>query len=263
MIRKNQGFLTKLYMLTDFAFIQLAFLLAWWVKFESSWFPDEKPLSLETYAIWSLVYGAIALTVGIMISLYSPKRKKRFADEFMKIFQTHFIGMFILLSFMFFVKQVDISRWYLAIYMTLNVVLIILYRFFLKKTLKHYREKGYNRQFVLIVGAGTLGKRFFRNLKQYPELGYEVIGFLDDYQQWSEQEAKRLKPILGSVGDLQKVLDEKMIDEVVLALPLDAHNKYPGIIAACEKAGVRTLIIPDFFDYLPARPMFDILQVCR
>lgn len=25
----------------------------------------------------------------------------------------------------------------------------------------------------------------------------------------------------------------------------------------CEKAGVRTLIIPDFFDYLPARPHFD------
>ena len=39
MIRQNQGFLTKLYMLTDFAFIQLAFLLAWWVKFESGWFP--------------------------------------------------------------------------------------------------------------------------------------------------------------------------------------------------------------------------------
>ena len=69
--------------------------------------------------------------------------------------------------------------------MILNVAFIILYRYFLKKSLKHFREKGYNRQFVLIVGAGTLGKRFFKNLKQYPELGYEVIGFLDDYQQWT------------------------------------------------------------------------------
>lgn len=47
------------------------------------------------------------------------------------------------------------------------------------------------------------------------------------------------------------------MDEVILALPLDAHSKYSSIIAACEKAGVRTLIIPDFFDYLPARPYFD------
>lgn len=257
MIRQNQGFLTKLYMITDFLFIQLAFLLAWWTKFGSGWFPYEQPLPIETYALWSLIYGGVAIVVGIMISLYSPKRKKRFADEFMKIFQVHLIGMFVLLSIMFFVKEVNISRWYLAIYMTLNVAFIILYRYFLKKSLKHFREKGYNRQYVLIVGAGTLGKRFFRNLKQYPELGYEVVGFLDDYQQWDDMEAGRFKPILGSVRDLDRVLNEELVDEVVLALPLDAHHKYPKIIAACEKAGVRTLIIPDYFDYLPARPVFD------
>lgn len=257
MIRQNQGFLTKLYMITDFLSIQLAFLLAWWIKFESGWIPYEQPLPLETYALWSLIYGGVAIIVGIMISLYSPKRKKRFADEFMKIFQMHLIGMFILLSIMFFVKEVNISRWYLAIYMILNVAIIILYRYFLKKSLKHFREKGYNRQYVLIVGAGTLGKRFFKNLKQYPELGYEVIGFLDDYQRWDDIEDRRFKPILGSVSDLDRVLNEELVDEVVLALPLDAHHKYPKIIAACEKAGVRTLIIPDFFDYLPARPVFD------
>lgn len=35
----------------------------------------EEPLPLETYALWSLVYGAVAVVVGIMITLYSPKRK--------------------------------------------------------------------------------------------------------------------------------------------------------------------------------------------
>ena len=81
MIRQNQGFLTKLYMLTDFVYIQLAFLLAWWMKFESGWFPYENP-PIESYGMWSLIYGAVAVVVGIMITLYSPKRKKRFADEF-------------------------------------------------------------------------------------------------------------------------------------------------------------------------------------
>lgn len=257
MIRKNQGFLGKLYMLTDFAVIQLSFVLAWWIKFESGWFPYEEPLPIETYAVWSLVYGAVAILVGMMVSMYSPKRKKRFSDEFMKIFQTHFIGMFILLSLMFFMKEVNISRWYLAIYMTLNVIGIILYRFIVKTVLKHYREKGYNRQFVLIVGAGTLGKTFYTNLKHYPELGYEVIGFLDDHPRWDAEEAQRYKPILGTVDELEDVLNRMLIDEVVLALPLNAHHKYPDIINACEKAGVRTLIIPDFFDFLPARPVFD------
>ncbi|MBO2944771.1 undecaprenyl-phosphate glucose phosphotransferase [Paenibacillus sp. F411] len=257
MIRRNQGFLTKLYMLMDFAVVQLAFLLAWWIKFESGWLPYEHPLPVETYGGWSVVFGAVAVIVGSMVSFYSPKRKQRFADEFIKIIKTHFISMFVLLSLMFFFKEVDISRMYLALYMVLNVVFISLYRYILKRTLQYFREKGYNRQFVLIIGAGSLGRRFYKNLNQHPALGYEVVGFLDDYQQWSELDARRYSPILGTVEELEHVLAAKLVDEVVLALPLLAHDKYPGIIEVCEKAGVRTLIIPDFFDFLPARPVFD------
>ncbi|AOZ93315.1 undecaprenyl-phosphate glucose phosphotransferase [Paenibacillus crassostreae] len=257
MIRRNQGILTKLYILSDFFVVQMSFLLAWWLKFESGWIPYETPKPIESYMLWSLIYGGITILTGIVITLYSPKRKKRFADEFLKVIQVHFISMFLLISIMFVVKEIDISRVYLAIYLGLNIFFIIFYRYFLKASLKHFREKGYNRQFVLIVGAGSLGKRFFNNLKQYPELGYEVVGFLDDNQVWDNVETAHYSPILGNLDDLEDILTRELIDEVVLALPLDAHSKYKKIIVHCEKAGVRTLIIPDFFDYLPARPYFD------
>lgn len=257
MIRKNQRFLTQLYVLTDFAFIQIAFLLAWWLKFESGWIEHTPPLPVETYFFWSLVYGFVSVFLGTMMLLYSPKRKKRFADEVVKIIQVHFTSLVVLLSLMFFFKQVDISRDYLAIYMVANLILILLYRYFLKMSLKHFRKKGYNKQFVLIIGAGSLGRRFHDNLRQYPELGYEIIGFLDDNPELGSIESSRYKPVLGAVDQLEEILKDKMIDEVVLALPLDAHARYSKIISICEKIGVRTLIIPDFFDYLPARPYFD------
>lgn len=257
MIRKNQRFLTQLYVLTDFAFIQIAFLLAWWLKFESGWIEHTPPLPVETYFFWSLVYGFVSVFLGTMMLLYSPKRKKRFADEMVKIIQVHFTSLVVLLSLMFFFKQVDISRDYLAIYMLANLILILLYRYFLKISLKNLRKKGYNKQFVLIIGAGSLGRRFHDNLRQYPELGYEIIGFLDDNPELGSIESSRYKPVLGAVDQLEEILKDKMIDEVVLALPLDAHARYSKIISICEKIGVRTLIIPDFFDYLPARPYFD------
>lgn len=257
MIRKNQRFLTQLYILADFVVIQISFLFAWWLKFESGLIRYEQPLPVEIYAFWSIVYGAIAVFVGILISLYSPKRKKRFSDEVLKLAQVHFLSLFILLGAMFFVKQVDISRMYLAIYMIFNLLFIMVYRYFLKSSLKQLRKKGFNKQFVLILGAGSLGQKFHDNLRQYPELGYEIVGFLDDHREWTPEEKTRYKPILGTVDQLQEILESKLIDEVVLALPLTAHSKYARIIAICEKAGVRTLIIPDFFDYLPARPVFD------
>ncbi|BCG61247.1 undecaprenyl-phosphate glucose phosphotransferase [Paenibacillus sp. URB8-2] len=257
MIRRNQRFLTQLYMVADFIIIQAAFLLSWWLKFKSDWMPYENHMTVESYAYWSLIYGGIAVLLGILLTLYMPKRKKRFADEFLKIFQVHVMGIFILLGLMYFVREIDISRQYLSIYIGIIMLSTMLYRYVLKKMLKSFREKGLNRQFVLILGAGTLGRRIYDNLGNYPELGYEIIGFLDDYQAWDTLESKRYKPILGKLDELPKVLETMLIDEVVLALPLDAHHKFSTIIATCERAGVRTLIIPDFFDYLPARPYFD------
>ncbi|MFB5674632.1 undecaprenyl-phosphate glucose phosphotransferase [Paenibacillus terreus] len=257
MIRRNQRYLTQLYILADMAVIQLSFLLAWFLKFESDWITHEDPLPMEVYWGWSLIYGMIAISIGIMVGLYTTTRKKRFADDVIKIVQTHFIGLFVLLSVMFFVKQVDISRSYLAIYMVGNVFFILLYRYYVKRILKAFRQKGYNKQFMLILGAGSLGRQFYENLKNYPDLGYEVVGFLDDYRKWDEEEQAHYRPILGTLNELEETLNRLMIDEVILALPLDAHDKYPRIINLCEKAGVRTMIIPDFFDYLPARPYFD------
>ncbi|MVP01466.1 undecaprenyl-phosphate glucose phosphotransferase [Paenibacillus lutrae] len=257
MLRRNQKFLTQIYAIFDFAVIQTAFLLAWWVKFESGWLDANQPIPMSVYAVWSAVYGAVAIAVGFFIGLYGPNRKKRFADSLLKIMQTHFISLFIQLSLLFFFKEVHISREFLAIYITLDIILITIYRYMLKASLKRLREKGYNKQFVLILGAGSLGRRFHDNLTQHPELGYDIVGFLDDNTENNPLHTRRFKPVIGTLDDLEETLQSKLIDEVIIALPLDVHHKFPRIIAACEKAGVRTLIIPDFFDYLPARPFFD------
>lgn len=258
MLRKNQRFLTQLYIITDFATIQFMFLFAYWVKFQSGWMQSESPLPILEYFKWSIAYGVIAVVAGMLMTFYSPKRKKRFRDDLMRIFQVHFVGFFVLLSTLFFFKAVHISREYLAVFMVSNVFSILMYRFVIKRILQHFREKGFNKQFVLVLGAGSLGKRFYRNLRQHPEMGYEVLGFLDDQQDsFNEQFEERYKPVLGKLDNLATILENKLIDEVIIALPLEVHHKFPVIIDICEKAGVRTLIIPDFFDYLPARPVFD------
>lgn len=257
MIRKNQRFLSKLYMLFDMLCVAIAFIGAWWVKFISGYLHSDESLTYSTYMMWGMIYGVIVLAIGMMSSLYSFHRKKRFADELIRILQTHGIALFVLLGMLFFFKQVHISREFLAIFISITVMLTTIYRYAVKRILRKARQKGYNKQFILILGAGTLGKTFYRKLRHYPEMGYEAVGFLDDQAQWNEEDKAQYKPILGTLNDLEVVLSRKLIDEVIIALPLDAHHKFPDIINTCEKAGVRTLIIPDFFDYLPSRPYFD------
>jgi len=257
LVRQSQGFLSQLYALTDLICIQIVFLLSWWLKFDSDLIPFDSALSFERYLIWSAVYGGIAIFISYFLNFYTPKRKKKFSYELFTIIQIHTVSLLILLSFLFLLKEVDISRSYLFLFLVNNILFASFYRYILKVILKHYRQKGYNKQFVLILGAGSLGRRFYNNLTQHPELGYEVLGFLDDFQTAHERRYDHLKPIIGKVSELEGILEKMLIDEVIIALPLYAHEKYAKVINICEKAGVKTLIIPDFYNFLPSRPYFD------
>ncbi|MFB6366256.1 undecaprenyl-phosphate glucose phosphotransferase [Paenibacillus elgii] len=257
MVRQSQGFLSQIYAFTDFICVQLIFLFSWWLKFKSGWIPSDNPLPLHKYALWSLIYGGIAIFLSYSFNFYTPKRRKKFSYELFTIIQVYTISLLILLSFLFIFKELDISRSFLLLFLVNNILAISFYRYILKTSLKRLRQKGYNKQFVLILGAGSIGKRFYRNLLKHPELGYEVAGFLDDFQDCHEVGFENYKPILGRVDELEAILEKTLIDEVIIALPLDAHHKFGKIINTCEKAGVKTLIIPDYFDYLPSRPYFD------
>ncbi|GLI09896.1 undecaprenyl-phosphate glucose phosphotransferase [Paenibacillus tyrfis] len=257
MVRQSQGFLSQIYAFTDFICVQLIFLFSWWLKFKSGWIPFDNPLPLHSYALWSLIYGGIAIFLSYSFNFYTPKRRKKFSYELFTIIQVYTISLLILLSFLFIFKELDISRSFLLLFLVNNILAISFYRYILKTSLKRLRQKGYNKQFVLILGAGSIGKRFYRNLLKHPELGYEVVGFLDDFHDCHEVGFENYKPILGRVDELEAILEKTLIDEVIIALPLDAHHKFGKIINTCEKAGVKTLIIPDYFDYLPSKPYFD------
>lgn len=255
-IRNNQKFLSQLYSITDFVVIQIIFLFSWWLKF-ILFATGEAHLPFETYFLWSFIFGVLVIGVGFFVGFYSPKRRKRFSFEAFKIIQVQTVSVLLFLSILFLIKEVDFSRTFLLIFVANNVFFMSMYRYIIKISLKMFRRHGYNKQFILILGAGSLGRRFHQTVLQHPELGFEVIGFLDDFRCEHDKEYAHYKPILGNIDDLETALEKHLIDEVIIALPLEAHTKYGEIIATCEKVGVRTLIIPDFFDYLPARPYFD------
>ena len=254
MIRGKENFITKIYAGIDFLCIQAAFVLAWVLRFDEDQARTHLPFS--NYWIWGVVYGLAFILIASISTLYIPKRKAKFATELAKLFQAHLFSIFILLSVLYTVKSVDISRLFLFVFFMLAVLCTSLYRYIVKQSLRYFRRKGYNKQFVLIIGAGKLGKRYYRTLNKHPEFGLEIVGFLDDF---CTQLEDGYKAVLGKIEDLNKILSEKLIDEVIIALPLAVYPKYRDIIGKCEKAGVRVSIIPDFYDILPATPYFQRL----
>ena len=95
-----------------------------------------------------------------------------------------------------------------------------------------------------------------RSVVAQPELGYEIIGFLDDDPGKSNTALGRLRG-LGTLDSLQDVLKSMPIDEVIVALPWHAHRKIVQVVQEVQRANVRPRIVPDLFALMLGRVQLD------
>lgn len=258
MIKRNQKVFNAGQILLDAIIVCVAFALAYYLRFESGLFVEEWHLTLLEY-IQSLVVALPALLVIFYIrGLYDSARKKTLIREIGDITFSTLILALLILSLLFVVKQIHISREFIVFFFLFVVLFISLERSALRIWLRHIRSRGYNAKYVLIVGGGELGRSYIDEIQALPYLGYHAIGFLDDDPGKQETEYKSV-PVIGKLDALEDVLTMHPLDEVIIALPLQAYDRLSQIIGDCEKHGVKSMIIPDYLRYVPARPDFDEL----
>ena len=102
---------------------------------------------------------------------------------------------------------------------------------------------------ALIVGAGAAGTMVAREMYQNPQLGLSPAGFLDDD---AAKRGKRIMgvPVLGPTDAITRVVADRGIDEVVIAMPTAAGTVLRQIADTCREAGITSRTNPGVFELL-------------
>ena len=105
---------------------------------------------------------------------------------------------------------------------------------------------------VLIFGAGNAGERLCRELIRKDQRAYRAIGFIDD-----DLKKKGLRihgvPILGSRNDICRLVEQKKIDEIILAVPSAGGTVIKEIMEVCNSCGqehLKVKTIPSMIELL-------------
>ncbi len=77
---------------------------------------------------------------------------------------------------------------------------------------------GNGRKRILIYGAGDAGEMICRDLNRNRYHNFHLVGFIDDDKNKHNQSIHNLK-ILGGLDDVDKIVVQKHIDEIVVAMP--------------------------------------------
>lgn len=98
---------------------------------------------------------------------------------------------------------------------------------------------------VLIVGAGDAGSLLLRDIETQPQLGYHVVGFLDDKQD-KHGLMLRSARVLGSIDQIADVVARLDVHEILVAIPSMGADRRREVLEFCTQAGVPTRIISGF-----------------
>jgi exopolysaccharide biosynthesis polyprenyl glycosylphosphotransferase len=166
------------------------------------------------------------------------------------------IGLFfILYSF----HITSISRTFIWLFGIINLLLLILEKYFFLLGLDYLRNKGQNRRKVLIVGDGENSRKLVDLIEKYSDWGLDIVGFVDVNGHQVGEEFCNSK-IIGKLEDLPTVLHSYFIEEVIFALPLTKLEKARDWLVLCETEGVQTRIISDFFSGIIAHTGVDFVH---
>ncbi len=89
---------------------------------------------------------------------------------------------------------------------------------------------------VLIIGAGNAGESLVREIKKYPELHYQVVGFVDDNPAKIGSHLHGVK-IYGPISSLPELAESLNVDEILIAIPSATGKQMRRIVQFCEEAG--------------------------
>ena len=256
MIKENQKYLNRLQIVLDMSLVIVAMGIAYWGRFVLL----DGNISLTQEQIikivgWTIpVYGILYSKLG----LYRPKRRESLFKECVEIFQANVLGIICLMVGLFFFKIVDFSRGMLGIFFVANVMLMLLERLAIRVVLRQFRRQGFNLRHCLVIGANEISDDFINRIEKNKHWGYRIEGILDN---WIGPEKEyRGYPVLGGIDKLVDVLLHKYFDLVVIALTSEDTEELGYILAQCEKAGVKSNVIPYYYKYVPTQPYMDDLD---
>ena len=210
----------------------------------------------DLYATTPLWLIPLCLLVYYLSEVYVPMRGTTYRKEALLIIRAHLLGLGCAFAILYLFKIADFSRQVFIVFGLLGLFLLLLERALLRRTLKRMRSIGYNKKYVLIVGAGRRGQNFAQRMMKNRHFGYSLLGFLDDNPQKEDQRFFS-RPVMGKVSDLPSILEANTVDLVVAALPSASYNKYSELVRWCDHEGVRLRVIPDYYDIFVGQPRIE------
>ncbi len=272
MLRRYGRLLVALYVISDAVLGITAFGLAYVVRFSSGLIPVTRgyPPFMQYVAVMPFIAVLVPLAFHFQ-GVYQLRRGRSRVDDFFLVFIGTVVAVILgVISTLYFdayhaspeeqaVGAYQVSRIVWALFLVFNIALTFGSRELVREVLERRWKAGLGLKRILIAGAGELGRVVAEKILQHRELGYQIVGFVDD-RAGGDHLGYRGLPLLGTLADAPDIIRQEHVDHLYVALPLDEHVKMLDLIESTSREMVDVKVVPDLVQFLALRARLEDLD---
>lgn len=111
------------------------------------------------------------------------------------------------------------------------------------------RDSNGHVRHVLVVGAGDAGALVVREMQKNPQLNFKPVCFLDDDANKQKQQIHGVS-VVGNLDDLARTMNQRHIDEVVIAIPSAPGRVIRQVADVCRLKGIPFRTMPGIYELI-------------
>jgi Undecaprenyl-phosphate glucose phosphotransferase len=242
MIKRNSQILHLWFLIWDLALTALAWVLAYYIRFELEVIPQIKePASFEQCYHNIPLLMLLAGVAYHMTGQYIIHRFRRLREEVVGVVKgTMLMGLFVIATTYGFQDPYQ-SRATMILFLTLCAPLILLERRVNWQAIRWLRRRGFNQTHSIIVGTGRVARHTARSLRRAGWMGIKNIGFVEDHPtQWVTD-----LDVLGTTDDLPELIARYQVTHVFIALPMNRYNEARRVYGILSQTFVDVRLVAD------------------
>jgi Undecaprenyl-phosphate glucose phosphotransferase len=274
-VNRHNRLLVTFHVLSDAALALLAFVIAYTLRFHTglgALIPITKGVPPLRQYINVLPFIAVLVPLGFHLQgLYRLRRGRSRVDDFFAVFVGSILAVVFGIVATLYVQTYfatgaakdrgvfEVSQAVWGIFLILNVALTYSSREAVREVLERRWRAGIGLKRILIAGAGELGRLVADKILEHRELGYQIVGFVDD-KATGDHLGYRGLPLLGTTAEAAEIAAREAVDHLYVALPPEQHVQMLQLIESTSRECVDVKVVPDLLQVIALRARLEDLD---
>jgi exopolysaccharide biosynthesis polyprenyl glycosylphosphotransferase len=246
-----------LLIVADALLVNLGLTFAYLLRYDLELGPEVAAENYVPYSEFVPIGATLAVLVVLILVLrghYGRSRFEGLLDEAISVAAGLTTAVAVMIVIVFALRGFYYSRLVFVYTWAIAIGLLVGERTMVHGLRSYLLRRGIGSRKLVLVGAGSAGRKLMKHILSQPQLGYQLVGFFDDPSEPMDEavvlslpEASELPRYLGDTGDLPAVL-KGGVDSVILALPAHSHGTIYSFVEHCRSHGMEVLVVPDIFE---------------